>query len=70
MAPQSVRFFDGHKFMWDGEVYASRDAAESRRTEYADRGFETQLTEEENGFLVYTRRVVTEVVVQEGPPPT
>jgi hypothetical protein len=69
MGPQSVRFFDGHKFMWDGEVSASRDAAESRRTGYADRGFETQLTEEENGFLVYTRRVVTEVVVQEGPPP-
>jgi len=69
MAPESVRFFGGHKYMWDGEVYESRDAAEAKRKEYADNEFETQLIEEEDTFLVYTRRVVTEVVVEGEPPP-
>ena len=69
MAPQDVRFFDGHKYMWDGEVYDSRDAAEVKRKEYADKEFETQLIDEEGTFLLYTRRVVTEVVVEGEPPP-
>ncbi len=69
MGAQNVRFFDGHKFMWDGEGYDSRDAAEAKRKEYADKEFETQLIEEEGTFLVYTRRVVTEVVVEGEPPP-
>ena len=69
MAPQNVRFFEGHKYMWDGEAYPSRDAAEAKRKEYADKEFETQLIEEEGAFLVYTRRVVTEVVVEGEPPP-
>ena len=64
MAPENVRFFEGHKYMWDGEVYASHDEAEAKREEYAGNEFETQLVEEEEQFLVYTRRVVTEVVVE------
>jgi hypothetical protein len=55
--------------MWDGEVYESADAAEAKRKEYADNEFETQLVEEQDQFLVYTRRVVTEVVVEGEPPP-
>jgi hypothetical protein len=69
MAPQSVRFFDGHKFMWDGAVYPSREAAEAREKEYGDNRFETRFVEEENAFLIYTRRVVTEVVVEGEAPP-
>ena len=69
MAPENVRFFDGHKYMWDGQAYESRDAAEAKQKEYADNEFETQLVEESDGFLVYTRRVVTEVVVEGEPPP-
>jgi len=69
MAPENVRFFDGHKLMWDGNVCDARDAAEAKRKEYADNGFETRLIEEEGAFLVYTRRVVTDVVVEGEPPP-
>ena len=69
MGAQNVRFFDGQKFMWDGEGYDSRDAAEAKQKEYADKEFETQLIEEEGAFLLYTRRVVTEVVVEGEPPP-
>jgi len=68
MEPQKVRFFEGHKFMWDGGVYPSRDPAEAKQKEYADNEFETQLVEEQDQFLVYTRRVVTEVVVEGEPP--
>lgn len=69
MAPQIARFFDGHKYMWDGEVYESRDAAEAKRKAYGDNEFETRLVEDPEGHLVYTRRVVTEVVVEGEPPP-
>ena len=69
MAPENVRLFDGSKFMWDGEAYESRDAAEAKRNEYADGKFQTELVEQEGTFLVYTRRVVTEVVVEGEPPP-
>jgi len=69
MAPEDVRFFDGHKYMWDGEAQESREAAEAKQKEYENDEFETQLVEEEDQFLVYTRRVVTEVVVEGEPPP-
>ena len=69
MAPENVRFFDGHKYMWDGAVHESRDEAEAKRKEYGDNEFETQLVEGQDGFCVYTRRVVTEVVVEGEPPP-
>ena len=66
--PQDVRLFDRRKFMWDGEPYASRADAEAKRGQYEGQGFETQLTEEDGQFLLYTRRVVKEVVVEGAPP--
>ena len=63
-----ARFYDGNKFMWDGVMYDTRDTAEAKVQEYQDMGFETQLVEEEDGYLVYNRRVAKDVVV-EGPPP-
>jgi hypothetical protein len=67
--PQNVRFFDRLKFMWDGAVYDSRAAAEAKRSDYEGQGFETQMVGEETEFLLYTRRVVKEVVVEGEPPP-
>jgi hypothetical protein len=37
--------------------------------EYEKEGFETRLFKEERKFLVYTRRVVTEIVLEEGGQP-
>ena len=68
MEPESVRFVDGHKYMWDGETYASAEAAEARQKEYEENEFETHLIEADDAFLLYTRRVVTEVVVEGEPP--
>jgi hypothetical protein len=67
--PQNLLFVDRKKHVWDGELYDSHAAAEAKKGEYEAQGFETHLIEEEGKFLVYTRRVVKEVVVEGEPPP-
>ncbi|OHD75513.1 MAG: hypothetical protein A2V99_15315 [Spirochaetes bacterium RBG_16_67_19] len=64
----TVRFFDRRKFMWDGEAYESVAAAEAKQKGYEAQGFETQRFEEEGQALVYTRRVVKEIVIEGGNP--
>jgi len=54
---------DGDKYMWDGASYATREEAEAKAAAYAESDFETQVIEEEGAFLVYSRRVVTEIVL-------
>ena len=54
---------EGDKYMWDGAEYASDDEAKAKAGAYEIDGFETQIVAEENKFLVYTRRVVTEIVL-------
>ena len=66
--PQNLLLVDRRKFVWDGESYDSRAAAEAKKSDYETQGFETQTIEEEGQFLVYTRRVVKEVVVEGEPP--
>lgn len=68
MEPESVRFVDGHKFMWDGLVYDTEVEAQAKAQEYAARGFEVKPFQQEGEYLVYTRRAVTEVVVEGAPP--
>ncbi|KPK80299.1 MAG: hypothetical protein AMS25_09455 [Gemmatimonas sp. SM23_52] len=68
MNPPIARFIDGEKFMWDGEVYDAREAAEAKKREYEAAQFETDIVEAEGGYLVYSRRVVKEVVVEGTPP--
>jgi hypothetical protein len=53
--------------MWDGEDYESKSAAEDNVLKYKKDGFETQLIEERGKYFVYTRRVVTEIVVDGEP---
>ena len=67
--PQNLLSVDRRKFVWDGEAYDLRAAAEIRKAEYEGRGFETQLVEEEGKVLLYTRRVVKEIVLEGEPPP-
>jgi len=61
-------FREGDKLMWDGELYETPGAAEAKRKEYADHDFETQLVEGESKSLVYSRRVVTEIVLEDEAP--
>ena len=63
MSPNLSLVCDGKKFMWDGSVYATREEASPVEAAYQKDNFEVQVTEEEGKFLIYTRRLVKEVVV-------
>ena len=52
------------KFIWDGVVYESKKEAEDRMQKYKDDNFEVEMKEEEGKHLLYSRRVVTEIVVE------
>jgi len=64
MQPDLAQFAEGHKFMWDGGQYETREAAEAVQRGYENEGFETRLVEQDGGFLVYSRREVTEIVLE------
>jgi hypothetical protein len=65
--PDVVKFFEGKKFMWDEEEYPDHAAAKAKADEYAKENFEVQVIEEDGKHYVYSRRVVTEVVVEGEP---
>jgi hypothetical protein len=62
---EQVRFFEGKKFMWDGEEYDSKKRASEVEKDYLEKGFEVQTCSEEGKVLLYTRRVVTEIVIDQ-----
>ena len=64
MKPDLAKVIDGLKYMWDGEIYDSKELAEKTKQEYEKNNFQTVLIQEENKYLLYTRRVVTEIVVE------
>jgi hypothetical protein len=62
---EQARFFDGKKFMWDGEEYDSEKNAKAAQKQYKENGFEVKLCcDDEGNVLLYTRRVVTEIVLE------
>ena len=62
---EQARFFDGRKFMWDGEEYDSEKKAKDTQKQYEENGFEVELCRDDDGKVVlYTRRVVTEIVLE------
>jgi hypothetical protein len=67
--PDSSRITNGKKFMWDGVVYPTKEEAQAVIEKYKSDNFEVESVEEENQFLVYTRRVVKEIVL-DGPAPS
>ena len=69
MDVEEVMYDGSSKFMWDGEIYESPEEAENKSKEYEESKFEVRLVEKGGKYLVYTRRVVTEVVVEGAPPP-
>jgi hypothetical protein len=67
--PDSSRIINGKKFMWDGVVYESKEKAQEVKEKYSQDGFSVELIEDNNQYLLYTRRVVTQIVVEGEPPP-
>jgi len=62
---EKIRFFEGNKFVWDGEEYDNEKKASAVEKEYNEKGFEVRTWSEDGKVLLYTRRVVTEVVIDE-----
>lgn len=61
---ESALYFDGKKYMWDGQEYASKAEAAAKEKEYREKDFEVRQCSADDKLLLYTRRVVTEVVVE------
>jgi hypothetical protein len=61
--PDSSRIINGKKFMWDGIVYPSQEEAQGVMEKYKKDNFEVEFVGEKNQFLVYTRRIVKEIVL-------
>jgi hypothetical protein len=51
---------NGKKYMWDGVIYATKDEGVQAQEAYEQDGFEVQMKADEDHFLVYSRRVVSE----------
>ena len=62
--PDLAKVIDGKKYMWDGEEYESVEKAKETAEKYKEKDFEVETVNEDGKFLVYSRRVVTEVVVE------
>ncbi len=60
----NVKIFDEKKFMWDGRTYISESEAINIKAEYEKNNFETRIVQEEEKCFLFTRRVVTEVVIE------
>ena len=54
---------DGKKFMWDKGVYTSESEAKEKMTQYEKDGFEVTCLNEGGEYLVYSRRVVSEITL-------
>lgn len=67
MAIENVKILDDKKFMWDGKIYESEEEAKKIISSYEAEGFEVRMILQENKYIVYTRRVVTEIVVEGQP---
>ncbi|MFZ2146151.1 MAG: hypothetical protein WAV28_02935 [Sedimentisphaerales bacterium] len=61
---EKARLFEGRKFMWDGEEYDSEEKAKSLEKQYIEKGFEVRACRENGKVFLYTRRVVTEIVIE------
>jgi len=51
--------------MWDGREYDDEKSCAAVEKEYREKGFEVRRLTENDKLLLYTRRVVTEVVVEQ-----
>ncbi len=60
MSPTLAMTSDGKKFMWDGQLYDTREEASRAGATYQNENFQIQIVEEGGKFLVYTRRTVKE----------
>ena len=59
--------YAGKKFMWDGHTHANEEEALQAAGEYQKAGFEVEVSNEEDGFYVFTRREVKQAAAEGQP---
>jgi hypothetical protein len=59
---------EGKKYMWDGETYPGGTEADEAKKKYEADGFDVQVVGEGGEVAVYTRRKITEIVLEGQPP--
>jgi hypothetical protein len=57
--PVNYRIINNKKYMWDGKIYENEGDALNTATTYKKDNFDVQLIQEENKYLLYTRRLAT-----------
>jgi hypothetical protein len=62
-----ARNFDGKKYMWDGRSHSNEQEMNDTKKAYLGKGFKVQVVEEEKQYFLFSRRLVTEVVVEGQP---
>jgi len=60
--PRLALINEGKKFMWDGGVFDTRDESLQQARVYEKENFEVRTVEQDGKFLLYTRRVIKEMV--------
>jgi hypothetical protein len=58
---------DDKKYMWDGVEYESEEKAKEAEKQYLADNFEVQVLREDGKIMLFTRRVVTEIVIEGQP---
>ncbi|MBL6949105.1 MAG: hypothetical protein ISR57_00525 [Bacteroidales bacterium] len=59
----NVKFFNGEKFMWDGITHENENNMQKMKAEYETNNFEIRIIQEEEKYFLFTRRVVTEIII-------
>jgi hypothetical protein len=62
---EKVKTIDDKKLMWDGRTYKSESEANNIKAEYEKNNFETYMVQEENEYFLFTRRFVSEIVLEQ-----
>ena len=63
VTPNPSVTIDGKKFLWDGSLFATCDEARRQAEAYKNNNFEVRMVEVDGSYIIYTRRLVKEVVV-------
>ena len=66
---QLAKIINGNKFMWDKGSYSTEAEANEKIKKYEREEFETHLVEDERKYFIYSRRIVTEIVLEGDAPP-
>ncbi|MFC1692567.1 hypothetical protein ACFL1R_03580 [Candidatus Latescibacterota bacterium] len=61
---ENAKIIDDKKFMWDGETYPGKEKAQEVISNYEKERFETRLIKEGDEYFVFSRRIVTEIVIE------